>query len=161
MRLFAFLTACLLPLSVFADPLECLDKGTVEQIAENMPHGSVVYRDCYHCQSPAYEVIEIEKTKLRPCHMHGSPSDRALYVSGKIKRRFQMEKCGEPTNEEQVQAELRDELLVLNYAWLYEPKTREATNIADMFGENSHHLCKRFVDRDQKLKTRRAKKAGG
>lgn len=161
MRFFALLVTVLLPLPLLADSLECLAEGTVEQIAEHLPPGTVIYRDCYHCQQPAYEVIRIDKTELRPCHLRDSQDDRALYISGTVQRRFQMEKCGEPKNEEQVQLKLSGEMLVLNYAWLYEKKTGEATNIADMFGENSHHLCKRFTDRPLKPKTKTGKKSGG
>jgi hypothetical protein len=51
-------------------------------------------------------------------------------------------------------------LVVLNYSWLYDAKTHEATNIADMFGDNSYHLCKRFNDRSQSVKTSPTKKSG-
>ena len=161
MRYLAALVIILLPLPLLADPLECLPEGTVEQIAEQLPPGSILYRDCYFCQSPAYEVIKIEKTELRPCHLHDLPAERALYVTGTVERRFKMEKCGEPKEEEQVQRKLSGELVVLNYAWLYDKKTGEATNIADRFGETSHHRCQRFIDRTRESKTRPAKKFGG
>ncbi len=152
MRTIVFLSATLLSLPLMADPLECMIEGTAEQIAEHLPPGSVVYRDCYHCQQPAFEVIKIDKTALRPCHLSDSGSERALYISGTVERRFQMEKCGEITKEEKVQLKLTDELLILNYAWLYDQANGQATNIADSFGENSHHRCKRFSDRAQKGK---------
>lgn len=161
MRLFPLLIALLAPLPLLADTLECLAEGTVEQIAEHLPKGSLLYRDCYHCQQPAYEVIVVEKTELRPCHLHDSETDRALYVTGTIRRRFQMEKCGEPKSAEKTQTKISGELVVLNYSWLYDAKTGEATNIADTFGENSHHLCKRFTDRPAKGKEKRPKKSGG
>ncbi|GAB4442440.1 MAG: hypothetical protein OHK0011_24850 [Turneriella sp.] len=161
MRFLAVLFSVALPLPLLADPLECLDEGSIEKIAENIPAGSIVYRDCYHCRQPAYEVIEVTKTELRPCHMHGSAGERALYITGKVKRRFKMEKCGQIDEDEQVQEKIADELLVLNYAWLYNAKTGEATNIADMFGENSHHLCRQFTDRKHRVKAERAKKSGG
>ncbi|MFZ5630776.1 MAG: hypothetical protein ACOY5B_16705 [Spirochaetota bacterium] len=161
MRFFLLLIALLAPLPLLADTLECLAEGTVEQIAEHLPKGSLLYRDCYHCRQPAYEVIVVEKTELRPCHMHDSETERALYVTGKIQRRFQMEKCGELRNPEPAQGDLLGELVVLNYSWIYDAKTGEATNIADMFGENSHHLCKRFTDRPARDKKKRPKKSGG
>jgi hypothetical protein len=160
MRFIALLLTVLLPLPLMADPLECLAEGTVEQIAGRLRPGSVLYRDCYYCQQPAYEVIVIEKTELRPCHLHDSATERALYVTGTIQRRFQMEKCGEPKNVEKTQAKISGELVVLNYSWLYDAKTHEATNIADMFGDNSYHLCKRFNDRSQSAKTSPTKKSG-
>lgn len=161
MRFFALLIAVVLPLPLLADTLECLAEGTVEQIAEHLPTGSLLYRDCYHCQQPAYEVIVVEKTELRPCHLHDSEAERALYISGTIRRRFQMEKCGELKNAEKAQAKISGELVVLNYSWLHDAKTGEATNIADTFGENSHHLCKRFTDRPARDKKKRPKKSGG
>ncbi len=130
-----------------ADPQECLAEGAVEQIAEHIPEGTIIYRECYHCQKPAYEMIRVAKTEIRPCHMRGLGDERALYVSGEVLLRFQMPKCGVFEGEEKSETKLMGELLVLNYAWLRNAKKASAENIADTFGENSHHLCKKFSDK--------------
>lgn len=134
-------------LPIMADPQECLVEGAVEQIAEHMPENSIIYRECYHCQKPAYEMIRVTKTEIRPCHMSGLADDRALYITGEVLLRFQMPKCGAIESQEKSKYKLKDELLVLNYAWLRDAKKSKAENIADTFGENSHHLCKIFSDK--------------
>jgi hypothetical protein len=160
MRVICLLIAVLLPLPLMADPLECMAEGTVKQIAKRLRQGSLLYRDCYYCQQPEYEVIVVEKTEVRPCHLLESEAESALYITGTITRRFRMEKCGEPKNVEKTQAKISGELVVLNYSWLYDAKTHEATNIVDMFGGDSYLLCKRFKDRAQSAKTSSTKKSG-
>lgn len=130
-----------------ADPLECLSDGTVEQIRENLPNGSILYRDCYHCKEPGFEKIRVTGSELRPCHMHGSEGERSLYISGVVMERFQMPVCGKPESVKVSATVLKDELVVLNYAYLLNEKSGEARNIADMFGDNSHHRCKTFAVR--------------
>lgn len=136
-----------LSLPIMADPQECLVEGAVEQIAEHMPENSIIYRECYHCQTPAYEMIRVTKTEIRPCHVRGLADERALYITGEVLLRFQMPKCGAIEGEEKSKYKLESELLVLNYAWLRDAKKYKAENIADTFGENSHHLCKVFSDK--------------
>lgn len=140
-----FFTAFVAPL--IADSQECLVQGAVEQIAEYIPENSIIYRECYHCQKPAYEVIRVKNTEVRPCHMVGQADERALYITGEVLLRFQMPKCGAIESEEKSNGKLENELLVLNYAWLRDAKSYKAENIADTFGENSHHSCKTFSDK--------------
>lgn len=145
-RTLAFALLILVP-PLMADPQECLVEGAVEQIAEHMPENTIIYRECYHCQKPAYEMIRVTKSEIRPCHMRGLADERALYITGEVLLRFQMPKCGSIESEEKSQYKLESELLVLNYAWLRNAKKHKAENIADTFGENSHHLCKVFSDK--------------
>ncbi len=132
---------------LMADPLECFTEGNVEQIAEHMPKDTIIYRECYHCEERAYEQIRVDATELRPCHLRGSEDERALYITGEVLKRFQMPKCGEIEEVKKSGTALKQELLVLNYAWLRDTKKKRADNIADSFAENSHHLCKSFSDK--------------
>jgi len=153
------LTLLLLAPPLMADALECLSEGAVEQIAEHIPEGTIVYRDCYHCDKPAFEEIRVRSTEIRPCHMTGSEGERALYVTGQVLRRFQMPQCSEIEDVQKSKTQLKAELLVLNYAWLRNDKKARAENIADSFAENSHHRCKTFSDKAlQPKKTKKTKR---
>jgi hypothetical protein len=145
-RFLAFALLILVP-PLMADPQECLVEGAVEQIAEHMPENTIIYRECYHCQKPAYEMIRVTKTEIRPCHLRDLADERAVYITGEVLLRFQMPKCGAIESQAESKYKLNNELLVLNYAWLRDAKKYKAENIADTFGENSHHLCKVFSDK--------------
>ncbi len=156
------LTLLFLAPPLMADPLECLIDGPIEQIAEHMPKGTIIYRECYHCDKPAYEQIRVDSTEIRPCHLSGSDGERALYITGEVLQRFQMPKCNQIESVQKSGKPLKEELLVLNYAWLRDAKKKQAENIADSFAEKSHHLCKTFSDKsllpEKKRKARRRKR---
>ncbi|HRP68954.1 MAG TPA: hypothetical protein PLY93_05425 [Turneriella sp.] len=130
--------------TIFADPVECMDEATINQIQPKIKNGAILYRDCYFCSEPAFEKIQIIKSEIRKCHLAGSENERAIYTSGVVVERFQMPTCNKMEEKKLTFKYITDELLVLNYSYINDGGNNLFKNIVDLLGGKSFHSCTSF-----------------
>lgn len=137
---------CLSTGLMFADPITCMPEGNAEQAAEYIMMHNYVLIDCYSCETPVWQLVEVDLCVLGACtdQWANAGETHSLNLGGNVIAEFPREAnaCAWTTKASNMNKRI-DEEMIINYAYTPEPENMNQFKIiSEMFVGESYSSCK-------------------